>query len=131
MTKSSFRKPAPVAATFKATDHVGDLIMVLPTAYITATTKFGERECVEATVVVLDDAGGPPAEEPEPIKDARIFGKVLSNQLADSEGQWTLGRLELGVAKGGQNAPYRLADPTAQDEKVAEEWLANHPEVND
>jgi hypothetical protein len=116
-----YRKPNP--SGFKLADHIGDLLLILPTVYHEEyQTINGTKPAVEATVVVLTDGTGPPEEEPERVT-AVLFGAVLTRQLEGHEGEWFLGRLELGAAKGGKQAPYRLQDPTELDEAIASEYL--------
>jgi hypothetical protein len=86
------------------------------------STVLGARDATVADVHVVDgdDRG-------EVYEGAYIWPKVLQAQLRSKvgTGRYCLGRLTQGTAKPGQNAPWKLADPTASDEQIAREYLAD------
>ena len=85
------------------------------------STALGPKDATVADVVVLDgDAPG------STFTDCFIWPKVLQAQLKSTvgTGRYCLGRLGTGVAKPGQNAPWKLADPTDDDRAHARAWLA-------
>lgn len=76
-------------------------------------TKFGPSDAVRADVAVLD---GP--EKGTIYHNALFFPAVLRRQLEPSIGKTdnaVLGRLGQGTAKSGQDAPWILNPPTAED----------------
>ena len=73
---------------------------------------------VRADVSVLDGT-----HRGETLEDTLIFPKMLQVQLKTRVGQLVLGRLERGVAKPGQSAPWRLSAATKEDEQVADAFL--------
>jgi hypothetical protein len=117
------RPNPPGSASFRLGDHVGDLLLIVPGTYHEAVaTRNGVKPALDVEVVVLTDGQGPPADPPTRVK-ARIFGAVVIQQLLGREGEFVLGRLELGEAKAGRSAPYILKDPTELDEAIADEYL--------
>lgn len=94
------------------------LLVVEPTELEKAIpTVHGETDAVRADVHVIDQ------DEPKTYADTLVFPRVLVSQLRSKVGQMVLGRLEQGVAKPGQTAPWRLAEATSQDQALGGEWL--------
>ena len=99
----------------------GRLLLIKPSRVeVGVATSLGPRDATVADVHVLD--GDDPA---GPRKDAFIWPKVLQAQLRSKvgTGRYVLGRLTQGVAKPGQNAPWKLADATEDDARAARRYL--------
>jgi hypothetical protein len=105
---------------------IGKLLLLKPShVEVGVKTVLGEKDATVADVHVIDG-------DDEPHTAAFIWPRVLQSQLRSTvgTGRWVLGRLGQGVAKPGQNAPWRLADPTDDDHKAAAKYLAGlAPEV--
>jgi hypothetical protein len=104
----------------------GRLLLIKPLAQETGiNTSLGEKDAVRADVTVLD---GPDA--PTEYVDILLFPRVLQGQVKSNigTGRFNLGRLGKGVAKPGQQAPWKLADPTDADKDVARAHLATKTE---
>lgn len=105
-------------------EHKGSLLIVevlgveahVPTVH----TKPGEQSpAVRANVHVITGPG-----ESEDYEDTLVFPKVLQGQLKSKVGQKVVGRLNQGIAKPGQSAPW-LIDPATEDDLAkAREWIA-------
>lgn len=105
-----FDKPAS-AIGIQWADHNGRLMLIEPHAVETGVkTSLGEKDAVRADVTIIDADGGP-----QEFHDALIFPRVLMSQTRSMIGKKVLGRLGQGQAKPGQNAPWRLDDPTDAD----------------
>jgi hypothetical protein len=129
----------PAAATALNLEALkGRLLLIKPSRVeVGISTVLGAKDATVADVHVLD--GDSPGEL---LGDAFIFPKVLQAQLRAnvSSGRYTLGRLGQGVAKKGQNPPWKLEDPTDADKEVARKYLdglrvtapdTNHDRVSD
>lgn len=117
MTDSPFADPAP-ASGIQYDQLKGRLLVVEPHALEPKiSTTLGEKDAIRADLHIIDQ------DEPETFEDALIFPRVLISQLRPRIGQMVLGRLEQGVAKPGQNAPWRIAEATVQDQALGGEWL--------
>lgn len=104
----------------------GRLLLIKPLAQETGiNTSLGMKDAVRADVVVLDGPDSPAAHG-----DILIFPKVLQGQVKANigTGRFNLGRLGKGNAKPGQNAPWKLADPTDADKDTARAYLASKTE---
>lgn len=124
MSDDEFSSPG-TAAGFRLANYEGRLLLFHVTSVETGiNTTFGPTDAIKAYVEILD---GPTAGEG--YADSLIFGKVIIQQLSGSVGGRVLGRLEKGNAKPGQNAPWRLADPSEMDKTIARKHLA--PKVPD
>ncbi|WP_052313654.1 hypothetical protein [Nocardia thailandica] len=100
----------------------GRLLLIKPLALETGiNTSLGEKDAVRADITVLD---GP--DSPEEHRDILIFPKVLQGQVKANigTGRMNLGRLGKGTAKPGQQAPWKLGDPTDADKDAARAHLA-------
>ncbi len=98
----------------------GKLLLLKPShVEMGVKTVLGEKDATVSDVHVVDG-------DDEPHTQAFIWPRVLQSQLRSTvgTGRWVLGRLGQGVAKPGQNAPWRLADPTDDDRKLAAKYLA-------
>lgn len=105
-----FDKPAS-AIGIQWADHKGRLMLIEPHAVETGVkTSLGEKDAVRADVTIIDADGGP-----QEFHDTLIFPRVLMSQTRSMIGKKVLGRLGQGQAKPGQNAPWRLEDPTDAD----------------
>jgi hypothetical protein len=99
----------------------GKLLAIFPYGREVTNTRFGESACVRADVYDLD-AGLPVS------MDALIFPKALVRQTGGVEpGKAVIGRLGQGEARGGQNAPWVLQDPTPEDFERARAYFAANP----
>jgi hypothetical protein len=83
-------------------------------------TVHGPSDAVRADVYVVD---GPHAGDEH--LDALIFSRGLRGQLNERVGHKVLGRLGQGVAKPGQNPPWKLANSNDADKAAAEKYLAS------
>lgn len=105
---------------FSVGDHVGSLcLFFVHDVRQGITTSYGEREAVSADVHVLDgnDAG-------EIFHDVLIFqGGLIGSLRSKAGGEPVLARINQGIAKPGQTAPYILSEFTAQDAAKAETYL--------
>lgn len=117
MTESPFAPPA-AASGIQWEELKGRLLVIEPHALeAKIPTSLGEKDAVRADVHVIDQ------DEAETHEDTLIFPRVLISQLRPRIGQMVLGRLEQGNAKPGQNAPWRIADATTQDQALGGDWL--------
>lgn len=107
-------------------DHKGSLLVIEPLSQETGVqTANGPADPIRANVFVLT---GPT--ESEDFEDTLVFPKVLIGQLRSRIGQKVVGRLNQGVAKPGQSAPWVLDEATAEDIEKAKAWLeARKPAV--
>lgn len=101
---------------YKFTDFVGELLLVRPIEVDTMVTKISpDSEFVRVDTVRLDN-------ENERVDDLLVFGTALIRTFKTvlrGDSEWVLGRLELGEAKNGKNAPYILAQPTKDEIDLA------------
>lgn len=100
----------------------GCLLLIKPLTLETGiNTALGEKDAIRADVTVLDGPGAPVEHN-----DVLIWPRVLQGQIRSNvgSGRFNLGRLGKGQAKSGQNAPWKLADPTDADKDVARAHLA-------
>ncbi len=99
----------------------GRLLLIKPSRVeVGVSTVLGAKDATVADVHVLD---GP--DPGEVLGEAFIWPRVLQAQLRSfvGTGRWCLGRLGQGVAKPGQNPPWKLADPTDTDKESARRYL--------
>lgn len=122
MTTDPFNAPA-AGGNFSAKDHNGKLLLITPTGYREGIkTSFGEKDAVEASVVVIDETK---PEGSEKIDDALIFGGVLIGQTKSFVGKGlVLGRLGQKPTDKG-NPAWVLADATEEDKVKARAYLAS------
>lgn len=119
MSDDQFDSPG-TATGIRWDDYKGRLLLFSVESVETGIrTTFGDTDAVKAYVEVLD---GPTAGEG--YAGALVFPKVLQAQLRGSVGKKVLGRLGQGEKKPGQNAPWKLEDPTAEDRNIARQHLA-------
>lgn len=107
-------------------DHEGDLLLfrVLEVKE-DVQTAYGEKEATVCDVFVVDgDAAG------TVYKRTMIFQLVLQGQLRPfrENNRMLLGRVGKGEAKKGQNAPWKIQDPTDEDKRLAFEYLTSAQE---
>lgn len=111
------------ADQFKIKDHVGDLVLVAVNGFTPQLpTAFGIRDTIRCTIAVID-AKNDPNEQGKVYGDAMIFGSKIVPQLRGSMHRVVLGRVALGTAKPGQNAPYQLDKFSTEDAKAANDWV--------
>lgn len=121
MSNDMFDAPGS-AAGIDLKSAEGRLLLIKPLTTETGIqTTFGPKDAIRADVTVLD---GPTAGEE--FKDTLIWPLVLQGQIRGNvgTGRMNLGRLGKGNAKPGQQAPWKLADPTDADKDVARAHLA-------
>jgi hypothetical protein len=96
------------------------LLVIFPYSVESVATQFGQKNAVRADIYDVDTG--------LPLLDALIFPAKLAGQTQGCEpGKAVVGRLTLGEAKGGQNAPWMLEDPTEADFTRARAYLAARP----
>jgi hypothetical protein len=111
----TFGKPKASSSDFQLADHLGDLVCVVNPSYTVVDTKYGVDTpaiLAEALVVL----------EPAPVRafeDVMLFGRAVVPSLRDAE-PLTLAVVEQGEARSGQNPPWLLAEPSAEQEARAE-----------
>jgi len=117
-----FSNPA-AGAKFDTKNHNGDLLLVTPTGYRTGIeTKYGEKDAVEAKVVVINEDDPSGSEE---YDDALLFAGVLIGQTRPFINKGiVLGRLGQKETNKG-NPAWVLADPTDAEKDVARKYLAS------
>jgi hypothetical protein len=112
-----------VGDKFEPAQLLGKLLLIYPTQYKPSiqTQNFGERDGVEADVIVLDAPG-----EPLVLKNTMLFPGVLVRQTKTRVGGMVLGRLIQG-APTGKGVPWMLADYTEQEAAQAMQYINAHP----
>lgn len=103
-------------------DLVGELVLFTPHEYVEEfKTDYGTKDAVITDLVVLTADGGPVE-----YNEAMIFQGSLIGALKRKipTGRKLLGRIALGEAKKGQNAPYILTSPNDADQQMARDYLA-------
>jgi hypothetical protein len=121
MPSDLYDNPASAAA-LDLTELNGRLLLIEPLRVETGVkTTLGDRD---VTVVNLHELDGPDAGEVH--DEAFVWPRVLQIQLRPKvgSGRYVLGRLGQGVAKPGQNAPWKLFDATDADKEAADTYLA-------
>jgi hypothetical protein len=121
MTSDLFDDPASASA-LDLTELNGRLLLVEPLRVETGIkTTLGEKD---ATVVNLHELDGPNSGEVH--EEAFVWPRVLQVQLRSKvgTGRYVLGRLGQGVAKPGQNPPWKFAEATDDDKELARKYLA-------
>ncbi len=112
---------APASAAALNLDEInGRLLLLKPTKIEEGVvTALGTKDATVADVAVLD--GG----DATVLKDVFVWPKVLQAQLKPKvgSGRYVLGRLGQGLAKPGQNAPWKLFDADDADKQVARKFL--------
>lgn len=117
---SEFSGPSSVDA-IEWKSLYGKLLAIYPYGREVTGTKFGEKACIRADVYDLD--GGLPVS-----MDALIFPRALVMQCSGvPRGRAVVGRLGQGESRGGQQPPWKLADPTPEDLARAQAYFAAHP----
>lgn len=103
---------------YKFVDFLGELVMVKPIEVGTMVTKISpETEFVRVDCVRLDN-------ENEYCEDLLVFGSALIRvfkTVLRGPRSWTVGRLQMGEAKNGRNAPYILSEATKEELVAAQE----------
>lgn len=113
-----FASPSSSMSEYKISDLLGELLMVRPyeaDKMITSVSKGELQDYVRAELIRLDN-------ENERVDDVLVFQTVLVRsfkKIMRGYNVWTVGRLELGTAKGGKNAPYLLNEATPEEVQQA------------
>jgi hypothetical protein len=119
MTSWTIADPG-TGGSFVKDEHVGHLLLlVAPRGE--ETTKFsGEGTQIAARVdfLVCTDCG-------LVLADQLVFGEALAPRVID-QGEIVAGRLALGKARPGRNAPYVLEAATDSDRTTAQVFLGRH-----
>lgn len=112
------------ADQFSIKDHVGSLVLVAVNGFTPQfPTAFGLRDTIRCKIAVVS---GP--NEGKVYPDAMIFGSKIVPQLRSSMHRVVLGKVALGSAKPGQNAPYQLDKFSVEEAELANKWVeANGP----
>jgi hypothetical protein len=100
-------KSATEPSSLDLKQYDGVLLYIEVTGTDHMTTRFGPSDCVKANIFPLDGSGR------EEI-GALIFPRVLQSQLKDSIGEVIVGTLGHGVAKDGQDPPWKLMPATPE-----------------
>lgn len=123
-----FADPTGPGSGEKITSFLGYLLLVKPLEYIpTMDTSNGPSDAVRADVVLIDG--------PQPGYTARaiyVFQKGLKRDLRaalDGQRPFMLGRLAMGEAKPGKNAPYIFLSANDTEKGWAQTWLNQNPGV--
>lgn len=115
--RDPFAMPSGGGGDYKFTEFVGELLLCRPTEEDTIDTKLGANTpCIRVDVVRLDN-------ENETVDDMLVFQSALLRtfrKVMKGPNEWVLGRLEMGEAKNGKNAPYILTTPTSDDVVLAQ-----------
>lgn len=120
--RDPFAVPSGGGGDYKFTEFVGELLLVRPTEVeVRATSVDPNTECVHVDVIRLDN-------ENEQVDDMLVFGSALIRTfkaVMRGDNDWVLGRLEMGEAKKGRNAPYILTTPTEDDVTQAKSAMSD------
>ena len=125
MSDWNFGEPSGQGDMFKTADYVGSLVAFVDGKRGTQETKFGEAEVTTCRYVVLldgDDAG-------TVFDDPTVFGNIGKDAYS-VETNIVLGRINVGEAKPGRNAPFILDAATDDDKKVAGAWFDKNAAIN-
>lgn len=110
------------ADQFSIKDHVGDLVLVAVNGFTPQfPTAFGVRDTIRCKIAVVESRD--PNKTDTVYGDAMIFGSKIVPQLKGSMNRVVLGRVALGTAKPGQNAPYQLDKFSQDDAATANKWV--------
>lgn len=125
---------------YKVTDLLTGLLLVKPTEVIEEMdTAIGKAEnVIRADIAVLEDTelhdDGEPTGETlaagSTVQDVLVFNMALKRALLrvlDGSNPYLLGRLGLGTAKKGKNAPYIFERPDEDDAVLARQFIAANP----
>jgi hypothetical protein len=120
-TGDPFALPSSGGGDYKFTDFVGELLLVHPIEVDVMATRISpESEFCRVDVIRLDN-------ENERADDLLVFGSALIRgfkTVLRGPQEWVLGRLALGNASPGKNAPYILAAPTPEEIARGHEVMA-------
>ena len=119
----SISGPAPGGSGFKVAEHEGELIVFVGcTLEVDVVTQYETSNAARVEIVVPLDGDG----AGEVYYDALIFNKVLVPSLTNAQSPIVVGRLGTGEAKGSQNAPFLLTDPSEEEHDSVVKWLADN-----
>lgn len=134
-----FSTPGGVSE-YKITELLTGLLLVKPTEVIEEMdTDIGQAEnVIRADVAVLTDTElhddckptGEVLEAGTVVTDMLVFNMALKRALLrvlDGPNPYLLGRLGLGTAKKGKNAPYIFERPDEDDATLARQFIAVNP----
>ena len=112
-----FALPSSGGGDYKFTEFLGELLLIRPIEVDVMATKISpESEFVRVDVIRLEN-------DNEQADDLLVFGTALIRTfkvVLRGESEWVLGRLEMGTATPGKNAPYILSQPNKDELAVAE-----------
>lgn len=118
--KDPFALGSEGGSDYAVKDFLDELLLVRPhtlDAMTTTVSKGKEQDYVVCDIYRLetpDEETG----EPEFIEDFFIFQTVLYKKfkkVLQGPNEWALGRVYLGQARGGNNAPYLFGPPTEEE----------------
>lgn len=124
MAQDPFSDPT-TASGARVTDFEGRLLLLTPIEYREEVeTEYGEKDCVEANIVVLDEKDPTASERHDSI--LLFQGQLIGQTKAKVGKGLVLGRLGKGEPKKkGHNPPWRLLDPEEADRVVARAYLTS------
>lgn len=123
----TFGKPGSAGDQFKSADNLGRLVAFVEPSLEDVDTKFGEAEAAKVRYAIVLDG----ADAGSVYENTLVFGKALAPAVyANGESAIVLGRIAMGTAKAGQNAPYILEDASEDDEKAAGAWFSQNASRN-
>lgn len=108
---------APISSGMDWKGLMLHLLIVFPYGVETHSTQWGEKQAVRCDIYDVDSGAK--------FVDSLVFGTRMVSQLAGTPtGKAVVGRVTQGQAKGGNNPPWLLDDPTPQDFERARAYLA-------
>lgn len=111
---------------FTIKNHVGDLVIIAVNEFMpNFPTAMGTRDTIKAEIAVVDGKN-----KGARYAEALIFGSKLVPQLRNKVGSVVLGRINTGLAKAGQSAPYILDKASPQEYDSADAWTKVNGDVN-
>lgn len=129
-----FDSPSIGGETLKPADVQGHLLIVRPVSHEqNITTGFGVKDAVRVNVVDLDGTDPDTNQPGHVVIGALWFSGLLVGSLKNDLGKTLLGRMNQGVAKPGQSAPWKF-DSAVDDQAAvqrASAWMNAHPGVLD
>jgi hypothetical protein len=109
-------KPAAGGSGFDKVKHTDHLLAFIEPKAEERTTRYGDTVAATVSYVACLDCQ-------TVDHDVDLYGQSLVPALTDSGEEIVVGRLGLGEAKAGQNAPWLLWDPTDDEVAQAEQFL--------
>ncbi len=121
-TGDPFALPSSSSNGYKISDFVGELLLVRPLEVGVMATKISpESEFCRVDVIRVDN-------DNEQVDDLLVFNSALLRgfkTVLRGNTEWVLGRLGLGAAQPGKNAPYIMGLPTDEEIAVGRQVMAD------